>query len=105
MNSMTRIATGWSLAALMAAGLLGLAVASPTSAQAPAQPPADAGKQIFEQTCTACHDLSLVTSQRKSRAEWGDTVEMMIGRGAPINSQQGALVADYLAKTYGTGSN
>lgn len=83
------------------------AAAAPTAAAVPpAGPPAGAaaGAQILQTVCVMCHDQTLITSQRKSRNEWADTVEMMIGRGAPLTSEQAAQVVDYLAQNLGTSS-
>lgn len=80
--------------------------AGPTSpSAAPAAPaPADAKEQaLFENTCSACHDLSLATQQHMDRSGWQGTVSQMVGMGAPLNDQQAAEVTDYLARHYGAG--
>lgn len=83
------------------------APAAPGAAPSQAAPgaPAAAGdvaaeKALFEQTCSACHDLSTVTGQRKTRADWADTVQQMVGMGAQLTDDQAAQVVDYLSKTY-----
>jgi hypothetical protein len=45
-------------------------------------------------TCTRCHASTLITQQRKTPAEWGKTVEKMVGWGAVLaDSDRLALVA------------
>lgn len=78
--------------------------AAATPAPAPAAGQADPGKAVFESVCSNCHELAIATDQRKSRADWADTVDKMIGHGAPLTSEQAAQVVDYLAKHYGPDS-
>jgi mono/diheme cytochrome c family protein len=58
------------------------------------------GKAIVETVCTSCHSLSEVTSASYNREEWEITVERMIEKGAKLDSDQKALVIDYLVSTY-----
>src|SRR3954468_18852089 len=45
-------------------------------------------------TCIRCHASTLITQQRKTPAEWGKTVEKMVGWGAVLaDSDRLALVA------------
>ena len=80
------------------AGLAQPAAQKPAAAAAGANP--DAPKAVFERACRACHDLGVVTGQRKTRAGWEDTVAQMMSRGLAINDDQADEIVDYLAKTY-----
>ena len=63
--------------------------------------PAVDGKKLLESSCSGCHDLSLVTGLKLSKAEWQDQVDRMIGKGAPVEDAQIPALVDYLFKTYG----
>src|SRR5207245_5361014 len=44
--------------------------------------PSPSRQQIFETLCSACHPIEDVTSARKTRAQWRETVDNMIANGA-----------------------
>lgn len=113
---------GWIALGLAATGLLTLpAIAGASTAaagQTEAQPSPSAtssptpgsaangagmpGKQVFQDVCGSCHDLTVSTDQTKSREDWQATVSRMVNSGAPLSDEQAAEVVDYLAKNYGT---
>ena len=104
-----RVASLGVSAAAAVAAFAALAIgANEAGAQTAPSPPAPtgapAGKAVFESVCSNCHELSIATDQRKTRADWGETVDRMIGHGAPLSSDQAAQVVDYLTKTYGPDS-
>ena len=59
---------------------------------------AEAQKKIEQQSCTPCHSLRLVDSQRLSAAAWAKEVDKMIGWGAIVPDRQKLI--DYLASQY-----
>jgi cytochrome c5 len=59
-----------------------------------------AGKKILEDTCTACHDLDLVSDQHLSKAEWQSLVVSMVAKGASLADKDTPVLVEYLAKTY-----
>ena len=59
------------------------------------------GKQIVQDACSVCHGTDMVTSKRRSRAEWQETVQDMMGRGAPLLEGEPEILIDYLAKNFG----
>src|SRR5580765_8299578 len=65
-----------------------------------AQPPAGA-QEAFQKVCGACHTLDTVTSQRRTRAQWQESITSMIARGAKGSDQEFALILDYLSSQYG----
>ncbi len=78
------------------------AAAAPAPAATPDHPDSDAqAKGLFESACSTCHDTSLATQAKQTPAQWANTVDAMVSRGAPLDSQQAAEVSDYLAKHYG----
>ena len=60
--------------------------------------PAGAGKQILSRACVRCHKLSLVTSARKSQAEWKTAVTRMVSFGAALSSAEQQTLTQYLAQ-------
>jgi|GraSoiStandDraft_57_1057295.scaffolds.fasta_scaffold215237_1 hypothetical protein len=57
-----------------------------------------AGRKAEEQSCTPCHSLRLVDSQRLSRTAWTKELDKMIGWGAVVPDRQ--LLLDYLSSEY-----
>jgi cytochrome c5 len=109
--------------ALAAAGLLAVCAGFPAASQVPAAPPAQAPAPspaapapsaaaaapggetltLMQTVCANCHELSVVTDQRKSRDEWNTTVNTMIAHGAPLTDAQADEIVAYLAKNYAIG--
>ena len=56
------------------------------------------GRKAEEQSCTRCHSLRLVDSQRLSRTAWTKELDKMIGWGAVVPDRQ--LLLDYLSSEY-----
>jgi cytochrome c5 len=70
--------------------------------EAPSEQPASTGgESLLQERCTACHGLSQVTREQKTRDEWGQTVTRMVGKGAQLNADEQAALIEYLAETYG----
>ncbi len=65
-----------------------------------AQPPT-AARDAFQKVCSACHPAEIVTAQRRTRAQWLDSINAMIARGAKGTEEEMALVLDYLTAQYG----
>ncbi len=78
-----------------------------TTTQAPAtQPPTQApvisaAQNLFEFACSECHPLDWPTSKRMNLTKWQSKVNDMVARGASLTDEEAALVAEYLAETYG----
>jgi len=60
-----------------------------------------AAKKILEDSCTACHDLDLVSGQHLSKDEWQMLVSSMVAKGASLSDKDIPVLVEYLAKTYG----
>ena len=65
-----------------------------------AQSPA-AASAAFQKVCGACHSVETVTSQRRTRAQWQESINSMIARGAKGTDEEFALILDYLTTQYG----
>ena len=67
-------------------------------AQAPAAFQATAA---FQKVCGVCHPLETVTSRRGTRAQWQESGNSMIARGAKGTEEEFSLILDYLTVQYG----
>jgi competence ComEA-like helix-hairpin-helix protein len=63
------------------------------------------GKEVFAKICSGCHELDLATGQKKSKDEWKQTVDRMIGYGAEVTKEQSDQIVNYLAANYGTSTD
>ncbi len=84
---------------LKLAVLAGVTLAGAAVADEPALPDAPGKAQVIE-SCSSCHALTQVTSQVRSLAQWADTVEQMIARGAPVSDDDYPLIVKYLGKFF-----
>ncbi len=60
-----------------------------------------AGAQALQKVCSDCHAVETVTGQRRTRAQWQESISSMIARGAKGTEEEFALVLDYLTSQYG----
>ena len=59
-------------------------------------------KALFDKKCSACHSAKRATDQKKTRADWTDTVMRMKNKnGAPVNDEEAKAITEYLAINYG----
>lgn len=58
------------------------------------------GKGLMEQRCTVCHSTARITSAHMTAAEWTDTVQSMIARGAQLSASEQQTLIGYLSATY-----
>src|ERR1700729_1328323 len=85
-----------------------LSFANPVMAagqQATGEPAAGPGRDITASTCSKCHSLANITSQRKDRDGWSATVTKMVGYGATGSDEDFAQILDYLTKNFGKDSS
>jgi mono/diheme cytochrome c family protein len=78
-----------------------LSFANPVMAagqQAAGELPPGRGRDIMASTCSKCHSLANITSQRKDRDGWSATVTKMVGYGATGSDDDFAQILDYLTK-------
>ena len=91
------------LALLFWGGFISIDDAASLKAQGPL--PDGPGKEVLQEACTVCHAVSMITGTRRSPVDWGNTVDDMIGRGAPLMEGERALLLQYLAKNFGPASS
>ena len=77
------------------------APAAPVQASAPGELPAGPGREAVLKGCGGCHGIGQILPERRSRAEWSDTVTMMITNGAPVAEADFEAVVTYLATHFG----
>ena len=51
--------------------------------------------------CTQCHAASRITSQHKTRQEWSDQLDKMVGLGAEVPDSERPALLNYLTKNFG----
>lgn len=56
-------------------------------------------------SCTACHDLSVLTARPHEAAEWPVILKQMIANGANLNDNDFKGLQAYLTRTYSTPSH
>jgi cytochrome c5 len=66
----------------------------------PVSLPKGAGQAQVKAACSNCHAMTIITNARKSRAQWEDSVDIMIDRGAPVSDANYDLVITYLSKNF-----
>ena len=89
------------------AGLLWMAPAIAQSTftprdESPEDFPAGAGRDETFYACTACHGFKLVAQQGMTRAQWDNSINLMIRRHnmPPLDDKDRAVVLGYLEATY-----
>jgi hypothetical protein len=83
-----------------------LAVACGGAEEEPTLPPGEfggdlSGEELLEARCTQCHGLDPVEAASKTEAEWEDTVQRMISKGAELTDAEAETLVQYLTETYG----
>jgi competence protein ComEA len=58
------------------------------------------GKEVMKRMCSTCHALEVITTERKTRNRWANTVDIMVARGAAGTPDEIDQVIDYLATHY-----
>jgi cytochrome c oxidase cbb3-type subunit III len=68
-----------------------------------AQSPVAAG-EAFQKVCGACHPVEIVTAQGRTRAQWQESINAMVARGAKGTEEELAAILDYLTAQHGPSS-
>jgi len=63
--------------------------------------PAGEGRSLVLQACVQCHDLKTVVARRAPAASWRRSVNEMVVLGARLTAGEAAIVAKYLAASFG----
>ncbi|MDA2934503.1 hypothetical protein MYX82_09180 [Acidobacteria bacterium AH-259-D05] len=78
-----------------------LAVLLQSDAELAEAMPEGEGRGTVRSVCTTCHTLGMVLTQRRSKEEWEQSVNEMIGRGAQIFPDEMEGIVSYLGEHYG----
>lgn len=62
--------------------------------------PEGAGKALVTKVCTVCHEATRITSKKRTKEEWSDTVDKMAARGAMATDEEFETIVTYLAKNF-----
>lgn len=57
-------------------------------------------QMLVSQACTTCHLASQFTSHRQTAAQWAETVNQMINKGAVVGDSEFDKIVNYLAKNF-----
>lgn len=70
--------------------------------ESPEEFPAGAGRDETFYVCTACHGFRLVAQQGMTRAQWEDSVSLMVRRHnmPPLDDKERETVLNYLEAAY-----
>jgi len=63
--------------------------------------PDGVGKNLVMTACTQCHELTRITSKKRTKEEWNDTVDKMATRGARASDEEFETIVTYLTKYFG----
>jgi viroplasmin and RNaseH domain-containing protein len=80
-----------------------LAVACFANAENATLPPGPMQAKV-KAACTQCHAASKLTSQHKTRQEWNDQLDKMVGLGANVPDEDRKAFLNYLTKNFGPGN-
>jgi len=58
-------------------------------------------KETLQKVCGSCHALDRVIASRRSRAQWEETTDKMIGLGAKGTEEEFTSILNYLVRQYG----
>ena len=63
--------------------------------------PGGGSKEVFLKVCGVCHRPETVVATRRTRAQWLDTFEKMISKGAKGTDEEFTVALEYLVGHYG----
>jgi competence ComEA-like helix-hairpin-helix protein len=71
------------------------------AAAADSELPDGKGKDVVENTCTDCHSLQRIKTQRLNEEGWNGIIREMMENGAFINPNDVKVIVGYLTKNFG----
>lgn len=63
--------------------------------------PPGPGRETVKESCTTCHNLKIIVTARKNRAEWDQCINDMIQRGTALFPEEIEPISAYLVKAFG----
>src|SRR5512133_1980546 len=64
----------------------------------------NAAREAFVKVCGACHPVETVTGTRRTRAQWQESINSMVERGAKGTNEELAAILDYLSTQFAAGA-
>ena len=58
------------------------------------------GEAVFQKVCSNCHAAQVALATRRTRAQWQETIDKMVGLGAKATDEEFAAVLNYLSTEY-----
>ena len=58
------------------------------------------GKQLVATTCTRCHNAEKFTTEKHTRDDWAEEVDVMIRDGTQLTKEQASEIVDYLTASF-----
>lgn len=97
MKASTAIAVA---AAAAAAASCAPAPEAPAAAQATAASTAETASAaaLVQRKCSGCHTLQVATSGRRTAAQWGEVLELMVGHGMQATDEELRIMQAHLAR-------
>lgn len=59
------------------------------------------GRSMVIELCGGCHDASATVEKRKTRTDWGKSVEDMRAKGATPTDDEAKVIAAYMTRHFG----
>ncbi len=82
--------------------VVALVSAQNSSDDGPSKPlPSGPMQAKVKAACTQCHTAGRITKQHKTRQEWNDQLDKMIGLGANVPDSERNAFLSYLTKNFG----
>jgi mono/diheme cytochrome c family protein len=61
-------------------------------------------REAFQKVCGACHPVETVTGEPRTRAQWQESINAMVARGAKGSDEELAAILEYLTAQFGPAS-
>jgi virginiamycin B lyase len=74
--------------------------AFPAGAEAQSALPDNPGRQLVATTCMRCHNAEKFTTERHTREDWAEEVDVMVRYGTQLSKAQASEVVDYLTASF-----
>lgn len=66
------------------------------------EPPPGPGLDLIQRSCVSCHDITMITSKRKTPDEWATVLDVMATRGAEVTPEEMQVIERYLSEHFST---
>jgi competence ComEA-like helix-hairpin-helix protein len=81
--------------------LISIAFLMSAAAAVAQEPAAEKSKAVFEKVCSGCHQAEAALATRRSKEQWQETFDKMVGRGLQASDEDLTVAFNYLVARYG----